>query len=90
MAELHNFTARGFQIGSINMLALSLVMFISIIGEPCEGRTVFVLPTLDQDTWTHYNNEVKMLLGPLHFDASSGNSARLRQGNYFHATWVIS
>ena len=68
---------------SMTFLALFLVVFISIGSEPCECRIVLALPTLDQDTWTQYNNEVSALLGPLHFEVSTGELSPAQAGELF-------
>ena len=64
-------------------LALFLIVFTFIASEPCECRIVLVLPTLDQDTWTQYNNEVSALLGPLHLVASTGELSPAQAGELF-------
>ena len=56
---------------------------VSIAIVPCESRTVFELPNLTPNAWTQYNQEVKALLGPLHFKVSSGDITPAQAGELF-------
>ena len=53
---------------------------------PCESRFVFELPPLMPNTWTQYNQEVKALLGPLHFKVSSWDITLAQAGDLFTPT----
>ena len=56
---------------------------VSIAIVPCESRIVFELPNLTPNAWTQYNQEVKALLGPLHFKVSSGDITPAQAGELF-------
>ena len=65
------------------MLMILVMVFTFIASQPCESRIMFVLPTLDQDTWTRYNNEVSALLGPLHLEVSTGEISPAQAAELF-------
>ena len=70
----------GIQLGILCMWIIPLMLTAPV---PCSSHIVFELPTLTQDIWTQYNNEVNLLLGPLHLEVASEDVSPAQAGELF-------